>query len=145
MRTHEFLDRVDHGRVVEAIKAAELTTSGEIRVFVHRGELKEDAYAYAQSKFRKLSLHKTRERNGVLIFVAPRAQKFAVLGDEGVHARCGDLFWLQLVDRMREHFKQENFTEALVQAISETGTLLAAHFPRLPDDRNELPDEIVVE
>lgn len=145
MRTHEFLSRVDHDRVVDAIKEAESRTSGEIRVFVHRGELKDDVYTYAQSKFAKLCLHKTRERNGVLVFVAPRAQKFAVLGDAGVHEKCGDLFWQQLVDRMREHFKQENFTEALVHGISEAGNLLAQYFPRQPDDRNELPDEIVVE
>ncbi|MFL6584760.1 MAG: TPM domain-containing protein [Chthoniobacterales bacterium] len=145
MRTHEFLDRVDHDRVVGAIKAAEATTSGEIRVFVHRGELKEDAYTYAQPKFNKLCLHKTRERNGVLIFVAPRAQKFAVLGDSAIHEKCGDAFWQQLVERMREHFQKENFTEALVLAVRETGRLLASNFPRSPDDRNELPDEIVVE
>lgn len=145
MRTHEFLNRVDHDRVVDAIKAAEATTSGEIRVFVHRGELKDDAYLYAQTKFNKLCLHKTRERNGVLIFVAPRAQKFAVLGDAGIHAKVGDPFWQQLVDKMREHFKQENFTEALVHGVTETGKLLGQYFPRQPDDRNELPDEIVVE
>ncbi|MFL6527951.1 MAG: TPM domain-containing protein [Chthoniobacterales bacterium] len=145
MRTHEFLDRVDHDRVVEAIKAAEGQTSGEIRVFVHRGELNEDPYVYAQSKFNKLCLHKTRERNGVLVFVAPRAQKFAVLGDEGIHAKVGDVFWQQLVEKMREHFKQEHFTEALVDGIGEVAKLLAQFFPRRPDDKNELPDEIVVE
>ena len=145
MRTHEFLNRVDHDRVVGAIKAAEEQTSGEIRVFVHRGELNADPYVYAQSKFNKLCLHKTRERNGVLVFVAPRAQKFAVLGDEGIHAKVGDVFWRQLVEKMREHFKQEHFTEALVDGISEVAQLLAQYFPRRPDDKNELPDEIVVE
>lgn len=145
MRTHEFLNRVDHDRVVDAIKAAEAKTSGEIRVFVHRGDLKDDAYVYAQTKFNKLCLHKTRERNGVLIFVAPRAQKFAVLGDEAIHAKCGDAFWQQLVERMREHFKQENFTEALEHGIGEVGNVLSQYFPRGPDDRNELPDEIVIE
>lgn len=145
MRTHEFLKRVDHDRVVDAIKAAEANTSGEIRVFVHRGDLADDPVDCAKKKFTKLHMHKTRERNGVLIFVAPRAQKFAVLGDEAVHARCGEAYWQQLVDQMRTHFQQENFTDALVHGINETGKVLAEHFPRRPDDRNELPDDIVVE
>jgi uncharacterized membrane protein len=145
MRTHEFVDRLDHDRIVAAITAAEAKTSGEIRIFIHRGELKEDALGYARRKFQKLGVHKTKERNGVLIFVAPRAQKFAVIGDEAVHARCGEKFWQELVDTMRGHFQKENFTDALVHAISETGKLLAAHFPRAAGDKNELPDSIVEE
>lgn len=145
METQNFLNRLEHERIVDAIREAESKTSGEIRVFIHRGKLEDDAYSYAQTKFHKLCLHKTRERNGVLIFVAPRAQKFAVLGDAGIHEKCGDVFWQQLVERMRAHFKTENFTGALVHAVRETGNALAAHFPRRPDDKNELPDEIVVE
>ncbi len=143
MRAHEFVEKLDHDRIVEAIARAEAKSSGEIRIFVHRGELKGDALADAQTQFTKLGVHKTKERNGVLIYVAPRARKFAVLGDEGVHAKCGEVFWQQLVDKMRVHFQSENFTEALVQAIDETGTLLGAHFPRTSDDVDELSNEIV--
>ena len=145
MRSHEFIERLDHDRIVAAITAAEANTSGEIRVFVHRGELKTEALEYAQKKFAKLGMQKTKERNGVLIFIAPRAQKFAVVGDEGVHAKCGDVFWQQLVDTMRGHFQSENFTDALLHAIRETGNLLAAHFPRQSSDANELSDQIIEE
>ncbi len=143
MRTKEFLGRLDHDRIVQAIKAAEAQTSGEIRVYIQRGFLDEDPVITSQRNFQELGMHKTRERNAVLIFVAPRAQKFAVIGDEGVHQKCGAEFWQELVDSMREHFQKENFTEALVKAIEETGKLLARHFPKTPDDRNELPNEII--
>jgi uncharacterized membrane protein len=143
MRTKEFLGQLDHPRIVEAIKKAEAQTSGEIRVFIQRGELQGDALDYAQRKFRQFGMEKTRERNGVLIFVAPRAQKFAVIGDEGVHQKCGPQFWQELVERMRAHFQSRHFTEALVEAIEEAGQLLARHFPKRHDDRDELPDEII--
>ena len=97
----------------------------------------------AQEKFHKLGMQATKERNGVLIFVLPRARKFAVIGDEGVHQKCGDEFWQQLVARMRAHFQKENFTDALVEAIEEAGNLLARHFPKTSAPRNELPDEII--
>jgi uncharacterized membrane protein len=141
MRTKEFLERLEHSRIVRAIADAEKLTSGEIRVFVQRGEL-DDPVVAAREQFEKLGMTATRERNGILIFVAPRAQKFAVIGDTGIHERCGDAFWEQLVQRMREHFKAENFTDALVHAIHETGNLLSQHFPCGPDDRNELPNTI---
>jgi putative membrane protein len=33
--------------------------------------------------------------------------------------------------------------DGLVVAIESCGALLAAHFPRAADDRNELPDRVV--
>lgn len=143
MRTKDFLGRLDHDRIVSAIAAAERTTSGEIRVFIQRGAVERDAYAFAEWKFQQLGMQTTAERNAVLILVAPRAQKFAVVGDEGVHQKCGAEFWEQLVSDMRAHFAKEEFTEALVKGIEETGKLLARYFPHREDDRNELPDFVV--
>ena len=141
MRSKEFLARLEHDRIVSAIAAAERKTSGEIRVFIQRGEIT-DPMAAARAQFEKLGMARTRERNGVLILVAPRAQKFAVIGDEAVHAKCGEVFWRRLIDAMQAHFKAENFTDAVVHAIEQTGELLAQHFPRPPDDRDQLPNAV---
>jgi uncharacterized membrane protein len=143
MRTKEFLGRLEHDRIVRAIKEAEAKTSGQIRVYVQRGEFAGDPVIAAQKKFQKLGMQATEQRNGILIFVLPRARKFAVIGDEGVHQKCGDEFWRQLVERMRAHFQNEKFTDALVEAIEEAGKLLAGHFPKTSAARNELSDEIV--
>jgi len=96
----------------------------------------------AGRRFLQLGMQKTRDRNAVLIFVAPRAHKYAVVGDVGVHEKCGEEFWKKLVHDMRAHFKNQDFNRAIVLAISEVGKLLAAHFPRTGDTINELPDEI---
>ena len=143
MRTHKFLRELEHDRIVKSIKDAEAKTSGQIRVFLQRGKFEEDALVRAQKKFLQMGMEKTRERNAVLIFIAPRAQKFAVVGDEGVHQKCGEKFWADLVARMREHFLREDFTQALMEAITATGELLASHFPKTAATTNELPDEIV--
>ena len=84
----------------------------------------------------------TRERNGVLIFVSPRSQKFAVIGDEGVHTLCGDEFWQALAAEMTGHFKKSDFTQGILHGVRKAGELLAQHFPHHPHDRNELPDRI---
>lgn len=143
MRTHRFLRELNHDRITGAIKEAEARTSGQIRVFLQRGQFEEDAMERAQGKFLQLGMQKTQERNGVLIFVAPRAQKFAVIGDEGVHQKCGERFWQELIGKMRAHFQREDFTEALVEAIESTGQLLARHFPKTAESKNELPDDVI--
>jgi uncharacterized membrane protein len=143
MRTKEFLSKLDHDRIIEAIRGAESKTSGEIRVYIQRGKFETDPVLLAQKKFQRLGMYKTRERNAVLIFVAPRAHKFAVVGDQAIHERCGEQFWQQVVDGMRVHFQNEKFSHALTEAVNEVGKVLAAHFPRTSANANELPDEII--
>jgi uncharacterized membrane protein len=143
MRTKEFLSKLEHEQIVQAIRDAEAKTSGQIRVYIRRGKLGADALAAAQKKFRKLGMHKTHDRNAVFIFVAPRAHKFAVVGDKAIHEKCGEQFWQRLVEAMRDHFKNEKFSHALVEAIHEVGDALADHFPERSTGANELPDDIV--
>jgi uncharacterized membrane protein len=142
MRTKEFLSKLEHDRIVHAIREAESNTSGEIRVYIQRGKLNADPLIIAQKKFQRLHMHKTRERNAVLIFVAPRARKFAIVGDKAVHEKCGDEFWQRVVENMRTHFQNEKFSHAVVEVIQEIGKLLAAHFPKMSTNANELPDQI---
>ncbi len=141
MKPAEFLNQIDHQKVVEAIQDTEKKTSGEIRVFISHKHV-EAPVTVAQRHFLRMGMDRTRERNGVLIFVAPRSHKFAVIGDAGVHARCGDEFWRQLAEEMTGHFRKSEFTTGLIHGIRKAGELLATHFPHRPDDQNELSDEI---
>lgn len=132
---------IDDARVLAAIGAAERQTSGEIRVVVSPRKT-EDPIAAARREFERLGMTRTAARNGVLILIAPASHAFAVIGDQGVHEKCGDGFWRELADTMAAHFKRGAFTDGLVLGIERAGALLAEHFPRSPDDRNELPDTI---
>jgi uncharacterized membrane protein len=143
MRTKEFLSKLEHDRIVDAIRNAEANTSGEIRVYVQRGKLKSDPLIAAQKKFHRLGMHRTADRNAVLIFVAPRVHKFAVVGDKAIHEKCGETYWQRVVDLMREHFRNERFSDALVEAIRDVGSVLTKHFPKRSTSSTELPDEIV--
>jgi uncharacterized membrane protein len=95
------------------------------------------------SRFLKLGMHKTKHRNAVLIFVAPESQQFYIVGDEGVHAKCGDAFWNQVAAEMGAHFRRGEFTAGIVHGIRTAGELLAQHFPRNDAGHNELPDSVV--
>ena len=144
MKPRELIEKLDDALIVEAIAAAERKTSGEIRVCVsHRR--RDDALAAAQRRFQKLGMERTRQRNAVLIFFVPRTRQFAVWGDIGVHARCGDDFWSGIVGEMTPLLKEGRFTDSVVLAVRRMGELLASHFPPEPEDRNELPDKVVEE
>jgi uncharacterized membrane protein len=90
-----------------------------------------DPVAAAQKEFVRLGMAKSPEQNGVLIFVAPRTHKFAVIGDAGVHAKCGDEFWRKLAGAMTGYFRKSEFNEGIVHGVKKAGELLAKHFPRI--------------
>ena len=139
---------VDHFTVEErdlikrAVHKAEDLTSGEVRVFIE-DKCKTDVLDRAAFVFAELLMHKTEERNGVLIYLALSDKKFAIIGDAGIHSKVGVDFWNSIKERMAEHFKQARFTEGLVQGITEAGNALQQYFPHSDNDSNELSDDIV--
>jgi uncharacterized membrane protein len=136
-----FFSRFDSERIVQAISTAEGRTSAELRVHVTK-RIPEDLDLRALRRFHLLGMSKTEHRNGVLIYIAPRARKFRILGDEGIHTKAGDDFWKGVASVMEAHFRKEQFTEGVVVGIGLLGEELARHFPRARDDRDELPNTI---
>lgn len=128
-------------RIVQAIAAAEAKSSAEIRVHVTR-RVPKDLEQRAVRRFHKLGMTNTAERNGVLVYIAPRARQFRIVGDVAIHAKCGDAFWKDVAAAMEGHFRKGEFTEGVVRGVERLGEELAKHFPRAATDRNELPNEI---
>jgi uncharacterized membrane protein len=140
----------DFAEIAAAIARAEATTSAEIRVHlerrVHRLPGQEpDALRRARKVFAHLGMHLTAERHGVLIYLAVDDRKLAVVGDEGIHRRVGDRYWEGVRDLMVGRLREGRALEAVLAGIAEAGRVLAEHFPRRPDDRNELSDHVSVD
>ena len=138
------LNRDEDRRVVEAIKQAELNTSGEIKVHIEnhcRGNVEERSLYI----FKHLKLDETKLRNGVLIYLAVKDRKFAILGDEGINKVVEDGFWNDVKDMMLAHFKEGRFADGLEQGILRCGEKLKTHFPYQSNDVNEIPDDISYE
>jgi uncharacterized membrane protein len=136
-----FLHEDEEQRVLEAIARFEARTSGEIRVHLARSA-GDDIQATARHAFEHLGLTATRERNGVLFYVAVHDRRFAVLGDSGINQKVPPGFWDQVVQRVGHRFRQGQYGEGLVEGLALAGDALATHFPPREDDSNELPDSI---
>jgi uncharacterized membrane protein len=128
-------------QLTNAIRVAETNTSGEIRVHIEK-YCKEDVLDRAAYTFKKLEMHKTRLRNGVLFYLAVEDRKFAILGDAGINKKVPDNFWEMIKEEMASSFKMGEFTRGLTTGILKAGEQLKHHFPYQQDDKNELPDEI---
>lgn len=96
----------------------------------------------ARVVFEEQELTATRDRSGVLLYVAWKDHKLAVLGDAGIHEKVGESYWHGIVDQVVTAFKDERYGDGLANAVTEIGRRLAEHFPRKHDDTNELRNEV---
>ena len=87
-------------------------------------------------------MHKTKLRNGVLIYLATVDRKFAIIGDRGLNKVVPANFWDDTKEDMLQHFKFGNLVEGIVNGLKISGEHLEKFFPHHDGDANELSDDI---
>ena len=130
--------------IVNAVKTAELQTSGEVRVYIESKCLFVDPLDRAKEIFEQLNMHNTAERNAVLVYIAMKHRQLAVFGDKGIYEKTGISFWNEQVATMLHHFNSSDYAEGISEVVLKIGTALKTYFPyNAISDSNELPDDIV--
>jgi uncharacterized membrane protein len=130
-----------------AIAEMEKDTSGEIRIIIREkrqwNEMNYSLRDIALKEFHRLGMQKTRDRTGVLIMLLLSEKKLYIVADEFIHTRVEDGTWDKIAGGMSAQFKKGRFLEGLTEAVQAVGFHLKQHFPHKPDDKNELPNEVV--
>lgn len=135
------LSAADDARLIKAIQLAEAKTSGEIRVHIEK-TCKGDALEECKKHFAKLNMHQTKDRNGILFFLAIESKSFAVWGDEDIHQKVSDEFWKSITDCAITYFKQNDYVSGIEKSVELCGEKLKLYFPIETDDKNELSNTI---
>ncbi|SHI97076.1 TPM domain-containing protein [Algibacter luteus] len=140
-KIEDFLTADEEQDIVEAIRVAELNTSGEIRVHIEKTS-KGDATARTLELFHTLKMDNTKLQNGVLIYLAVEDKTFVIYGDKGINKVVGESFWDSTKNLMQSFFKEGNFKQGLIEGILKSGEQLKKYFPYSDLDTNELTNEI---
>ena len=141
MALADFITADEQQRVVDAIAAAEKLTSGEIRVHI-TPRCRGDVFSRAVAVFHKLGMENTVNHNGVLVYVAFKSHKFAIVGDSGIDRKVPAGFWDAESATLAAHLKRGEIADGLCEVIKHAGRRLAEYFPVGADDMNELSNEI---
>ena len=141
IKASSFFTKEQQIQILSAIKEAEEATSGEIRIHIETS-LSGNVLDRAAWIFKRIGMHKTSDRNGVLFYLAVSNRQFAIIGDKGINSKVPEDFWEEVKELLRKNFTKGKFTEGLVEGIHLAGLQLKGNFPHKKDDVNELPDEI---
>lgn len=144
MTARNFFSKLEIKRIVAAIQEAEKDTSGEIRVHIDNF-CKGDAIERATEVFFKLKMNETALRNSVLIYLAVKDHKFAIIGDEGINNVVENDFWEDIKNDMTQSFRNNLFTDGIIYGVLRCGKKLKAYFPHQENDIDELSNEISFE
>ncbi len=136
-----FFTSQEQQQITQAIREAELNTSGEVRVHIEN-RCSGDVLDRAAYIFKQLNMHRTKLRNGVLFYLSVNDHKYAILGDVGINQKVPDTFWDEIKEEMAGLFMAGNLADGLTGGIRKAGEQLKTHFPYQKDDVNELSDEI---
>ncbi len=136
-----FLTSKEEQEIIEAIRLAELNTSGEIRIHLEDC-CTSDSKARALEVFSILKMDNTRLKNAVLIYIAVHDHTFVIYGDKGIHTVVNNDFWDTTRDTILSHFKKDQYAKGLIQGVKSIGEQLKTFFPWDSNDSNELPNTI---
>lgn len=111
--------------------------------FVGRKRIEEAVRERAVRAFYEKRLYRTRDETGILIFLSLLEHKVWILGDRGISKKIPHDQWKELARELAAGLKEGRACDALCKVISSCGEILADHFPKRPDDINELSDEVI--
>src|SRR6266545_2046718 len=113
------------------------------RWFISARELEARVREAALLEFYASGLYRTREENGVLIYLSVFERRVVVLGDRGIHEKMGSPHWDEVRDLIIQGVREGRAREGICAAVEACGKALAQHFPRRAGDVNELPDQVL--
>jgi putative membrane protein len=97
----------------------------------------------AISSFRIGAERRTQGRTGILLYLSMRERRAEIVADEAIAAKVDAEVWGEAMDAMLAHIRDGRIADGMWAAIERVGAVLAEHFPRADDDRNELPDRLI--
>jgi uncharacterized membrane protein len=143
-RKKKYFTPEEDAQILEAVRLSENQTSGEIRIYIESRNPMVEPLDRATQIFAQFEMSKTKNRNGVLIYIAIKDRELAVLGDSGIHEQVGSDYWQKEVAVMLDHFKKHELAKGLIHCVQDIGQVLKEKFPFIPgEDKNELPDDII--
>lgn len=119
------------------------------RPFVPADQAADEVDAAAAKAFFDRRVHHTDGATGVLLFVSLYEHRAAVLADRAVTEALGEGFACEVCAVLTAGLRGEGTgtgdpADALCGAIAEAARRLAPVLPRAADDRDELPDALVL-
>jgi putative membrane protein len=113
------------------------------RLVTPKNRIEAAVHTLALAAFAQHGLHYTRDHTGILILISLLEHRVEVLADRGINAKVETATWQEISKIVADGLRSDRACEAICKAIDRCGEILATHFPRQPDDRNELPDRLV--
>lgn len=151
-----FLRPHEKDELAKVIEEAEKRTKGEIVVSIvgkaskpnrwfRRKPVEQQVHEFAVKHFMNLGIQQTEGATGVLVLIAVQERQIEVIADKAVNIKVPQTYWKNTIKVISEYIKKGDPCAGIKLAIIDIGKTLETIFPRANEDKNELPNAIMVE
>ena len=113
------------------------------RFFLNRRQVDQEVEKGALAAFYAEQLHKTRDANGILLYISVMEQKVWILADRNINAKIEQQEWDATVHALTTGIRAGRPADAICQAVRRVGEILETHFPYRKDDEDELHNLLI--
>jgi putative membrane protein len=87
---------------------------------------------------------RTRAKTGVLVYLSLAERRAEIVADAAINERVAPETWGAAMAALIAGVRDGRPADGMIDAVERIGAVLAEHFPRSPDDTNELPDRLIL-
>jgi putative membrane protein len=114
-----------------------------VRLGTRQSSRRERVERAAKALFVDKGIHRTSGRTGILVYVSLLERELALVPDIAVEPVAADDGWKRIEGRIAAAMAGRADGSEVAALLRELGPVLAGPLPRLEDDVDELPDEVM--
>ncbi len=111
--------------------------------FIQERYAQEEVERAALAAFYSHGLYKTRDHNGILLYVSVLEKKVWILADSAINEQVEQATWDEVMEKLVQGIKNREQCQAICDAVGRIGEILRQHFPYTKDDEDELHNLII--
>ena len=145
-----FFNQQDQHAIAQAVSAAEHGHIGEIQVVIERHMPAREAYyldtrGRAKQLFAELGVWDTELNSGILLYLNLCERKVEIVIDRGIQLATTQQVWDEVCQSIIVKMAQQQYRQALVDAVTEVGTILDHFYAnKIEDKADELSNSPIM-
>lgn len=145
-----FVDNFTHQElnIIQLIIFTFLASLGQIKkikMFLIPSFIKKKRSAnMAKEQFFKLLVQDTQNDGLVLLFVSEAEKYVEIITDATIAKKIDDTFWEETIQNFTIHVKADNIALGYLESIEQMAEPLIKYFPQTRDDKDELPNHLIM-
>lgn len=114
-----------------------------LKILISKYDIQQLVEARAELEFYRQGINGTDRHSGILLFVSLAERRAVVLADKMISGKLAPSTWDEVLATLLSGIRGGHAGRGFADAIDQSAKILAVHFPRQGDDKDELANRLL--